>query len=106
MLGLLWWRFRRAGLAMRPLIGLGFAWLVCLPLSVNALRKAGLVFDIALDARRAMRMISPEGKSRARAELAAQISEEMQELEEGDALYRRLAELKQQLTPEAAHERL
>ena len=100
------WRFRRAGLATRPLIGLGFAWLACLPLSVNALRKAGLSFDMAMDARRAIRLIAFDEKSRACADLDGQIAEAMQELEEDDALYRRLGELKRQLTSEVAHGRL
>ena len=106
MLGLTWWRLRRTGLATRPLIALGFAWLACLPLSVNALRKAGLSFDIAVDARRAIRLISFDEKSRARADLDAQIAEAMQELEEDDTQYGRLAALRQKLTPEAAHGRL
>jgi hypothetical protein len=101
MLGLIWWRFRRAGFATRPLFGLGFAWLVCLPLSVNALRKAGLVFDVGLDARRAIRFLPAGERQRARGALAAQVAEAMQEVEEEDQLYRRLADLRRQLNLEA-----
>ncbi len=101
MLGLIWWRFRRAGFATRPLLGLGFAWLACLPLSVNALRKAGLAFDVGLDARRAIRILPANERQRARDELSAQIEEAMHELEEDDQRHRRLAELRRQLTPEA-----
>ena len=106
MLALIWWRFRAAGLARRPLIALGFAWLACLPLSVNCLRKAGLSFDIAMDARQAIRMVPFEEKTRARAELAAQIAEALQELDESDEQHRRLAELGSQLAPEAGRGRV
>ena len=106
MLVLIWWRFRSAGLARRPLIALGFAWLACLPLSVNCLRKAGLAFDIALDARRAIRFLPAGARQRARAELAAQIAEAMHEVDENDAMYHRLADLKRQLAPEAGHGRI
>jgi hypothetical protein len=106
MLGLIWWRFRRAGLATGPLIGLGFAWLVCLPLSVNAQRKAGLAFDVAMDARQAIRALPAPDQERACSDLAAQVAEAMQELDEGDDRHRRLAELQRQLIPEASHGRL
>ncbi len=105
MLGLLWWRFRRAGLATGPLAGLGFAWLVCLPLSVNAQRKSGLAFDVAMDAREAIRALPAPDQERARRELAAQVAEAMQELDEGDDRHRRLAELQRQLAAEAGHGR-
>ena len=106
MLALVWWRFRAAGLARRPLIALGFAWLACLPLSVNCLRKAGLAFSIALDARRAIRFLPASERQRARDELAAQIAEAMQEVDENDAMYHRLADLKRQLAPETGHGRI
>jgi len=105
MLGLLWWRFRRAGFATRPLFGLGFAWLACLPLSVNAPRRAGLAFDVALDARRAMRFLAAGERQRARHDLAAQLAESLQEIDEGDASGRRLLALKQQLEAERGDER-
>ena len=106
MLGLIWWRFRAAGLATRPLIALGFAWLVCLPLSVNAVRKAGLAFNFAVDARRAIRFLPASERQRARGDLAAQVAEAMHEVDEGDELYRRLADLGRQLVPEANHGRI
>jgi len=105
MLGLLWWRFRRAGFATRPLLGLGFAWLACLPLSVNAPRRAGLAFDVALDARRAMRLLSAGERQRARIDLGAQLAEALQEIDEGDASGRRLLDLKKQLEAERGDER-
>jgi hypothetical protein len=105
MLGLLWRRFRKAGIAARALIGLGFGWLACLPLSVNAPRKAGLAFDMAMDAREAIRLLPERAQERARGDLAAQIAEAMQELEESDERHRRLAELGRQLAPEAGHGR-
>ena len=105
MLAVITWRFSRAGIARRPLIALGFAWLACVPLSVNCMRKAALTFDVAMDARQAIRMIPSNEGSAARAELAAQIAEAMQELEENDERHRRLAELGRQLAPEADHGR-
>jgi hypothetical protein len=105
MLGFIWWRFRSAGIGTRPLLGLGFAWLACLPLSVNALRKAGLAFDIALDASQAIRALPAGERERARSGLTAQIAEALQELEESDERHRRLAELGRQLAPEASHGR-
>ena len=106
MLGLIWWRFRKAGLATRPLAALGFAWLACLPLSVNAQRKAGLAFDVAMDAREAISLLPEPDRGGARGGLAAQVAEAMQELEESDERHRRLADLKRQLAPEAGHGRL
>lgn len=97
MLGLLWWRLRAASIAVRPLIGLGFGWLVCLPLSVNAPRRAGLAVDVALDAHQAIRLLPERERERARNDFAAQIGEAMQELEEHDERHARLAELRRQL---------
>jgi len=106
MLFLIFFRFKAFNIPMRPLIALGFGWLVCLPLSVNAQRKAGLAFEVALDARQAIRALPSRDQERARSDLAAQIGEAMQELEEADEQHRRLAELKRQLTKEAASERV
>ncbi len=105
LLGFIWWRFRALGITTRPLIALGFAWLACLPLSVNAQRKAGLAFDVAMDARQALRLLPERERERARGELVAQIVEAMEELEESDER-RRLAGLKRQLGPEIGHERV
>ncbi len=105
MLVAIGWRFRKRRLAIRPLAALGFAWLACLPLSVNAQRKAGLAFDIAMDARQAIRALPAARQERARVDLAAQIAEALQELEEGDDRHRRLAELQRQLEPGAGHGR-
>jgi hypothetical protein len=106
MLGFICWRFHSAGLAKRPLIALGFAWLACLPLSVNCLRRAGLAFNIVIDARGAIRFLPASERQRARDDLAAQIAEAMHEVDEGDEMYRRLADLRQQLAPEAGHGRI
>jgi len=106
LLGLLWWRYRGARIATRPLAGLAFGWLVCLPLSINALRKAALACDVAMDAREAIGLLPEREKEQARGELAAQAAEAMQELEEGDAQRQRLADLRVQLTAEARHERV
>jgi hypothetical protein len=96
LLGLLWWRFRRARIAA-PLAALGFGWLACLPLSVNALRKAGLAFEVAMDARAAIGKLPSGLQEDARHRLAAQVSEILQGMDEGDADYRRLADLREQL---------
>lgn len=101
LLGLIWWRLRGARIATRPLAGLAFGWLVCLPLSINALRKAALAFDVAMDAREAIGRLPERERERARGELAAQVTEAMQELDEGDAERQRLAALHRDLVPEA-----
>jgi len=97
LLGLLWWRLRGARIATRPLAGLGFGWLVCLPLSVNALRKAALAFDVAIDAREAIGLLPERERERARAALAAQIAEAMADLDDADPLHDRLAALRTEL---------
>jgi len=90
-----------APLRTRPLLGLAFGWLVCLPLSINALRKAALAFEVAIDAREAIGLLPEGDRARARGELAAQIAEAMQELDESDERHQRLAELKVQLAAQA-----
>jgi hypothetical protein len=105
MLGVLWWRFGKAGIAQRPLVALGFGWLVCLPLSVNCLRKAATVCDVSIDARSALRFLRGNEKQRAIEALNAQTAEAMHELDENDPLHRRLRELQRQLTPEAGNGR-
>lgn len=97
LLGLLWWRLRRAGLAARPLAALGFGWLACLPLSINALRKAALSFDVAMDAREAIGLLPATDRERARMALAAQIAEATHELDEQDQMRDRLAALRSEL---------
>jgi len=104
MLVFLWFRFRKAALATRPLFGLGFGWLVCLPLSVNAQRKAALAFDVGVDAREAIRALPEPAQERARSDLAAQIAEAMDELHENDDNRARLASLQSEL--KAEHGRL
>lgn len=101
LLGTLWWRLRGVGIATRPLAGLGFGWLACLPLSINAQRKAALAFDVAMDAREAIGLLPAGDRERARGALAAQVAEAMQELDESDERHRRLAELKAMLAAEA-----
>jgi hypothetical protein len=104
MLFLLLLRFKRNAISARPLVALGFGWLVCLPLSVNCLRAAGVGVPLNVDARRAMRFV-PDRKT-ACAELAAQVAEAMHELDESDAQHGRLAELARQLQLEAERGRL
>ena len=105
MIGLLRSRSRVAGIPARPLVALGFTWLACLPLSVNAPRKASLAFDIAMDARAAIRLLPERAQERARSDLAAQVAEALQELEESDERHQRLAGLRRELAPEAGHGR-
>jgi len=97
MLALIAQRFGRAGIARRPLLTLGFGWLACLPLSVNCARKAGLTFEIAMDAREALRDLSARAREQAAAALAAQATEAAQDLDEGDERHRDLMALKRQL---------
>jgi hypothetical protein len=59
-----------------------------------------------MDARRAIRLMPERERERARGELAAQVVEALQELEESDERHCRLAELKSQLTLEAGDGRL
>jgi hypothetical protein len=106
MLAILWWRFGKAGIARRPLAALGFGWLVCLPLSVNCLRKAGIATAAAVDARSVLRFLSGNEKQRAIEALNAQIAEAMHELDEEDQLHRRLRELQGQLTQQAGNGRV
>ena len=91
----------RRGHRDAPARGLGFGWLACLPLSVNALRKAALAFDVAMDAREAIGWLPERDRERACGELAAQLAEAMQELDEGDEQRGRLANLHRELTQHA-----
>ena len=104
MLTVIAWRFGRAGISRRPLVALGFGWLACLPLSINCVRKAGLTFDIDGDARRQIDLIPVEKREQAKARLAAQIEEEMLELDNGDERRSALALMKGELR--TGHERL
>lgn len=104
MLVFLFFNFKKNSIPARPLAGLGFGWIVCLPLSVNCLRAAGLSVPLGVDAIRAMRFL--RDKQKARAELAAQVAEAMQETDETDSEHARLAELARQLEPEAGGGRL
>jgi hypothetical protein len=104
MLLLLVFRFRKSSIPARPLLGLGFGWIVCLPLSVNCLRSAGVSVPLGIDATRAIRF--PVDREKARVDLAAQVAEAMQEVEEGDARHARLTGLARQLEAEASRGRL
>jgi hypothetical protein len=104
MLALLILRFRRYAIPARPLASLGFGWIVCLPLSVNCLRAAGVGIPVAVDATRAIRFLGE--RETARNDLAAQVAEAMQEVEENDERHGRLAALALQLKPGADHGRL
>jgi hypothetical protein len=106
MLVVLFLNFKKYSISARPLAGLGFGWIVCLPLSVNCLRAAGVGVPLSIDAPRAIRLLRDSEKQNARAELAAQVAEAMQEVEETDAHHGRLAELRRQLNPEAGSGRL
>ena len=104
MLALLVFRFRKLAIPARPLASLGFGWIACLPLSVNCLRAAGVGIALPIDGARALRFVSKaEEQEKALAELAAQVAEAMQELDETDGRHRQLAALARQLKLEAAH---
>ncbi|MGH8764455.1 MAG: hypothetical protein ACRET8_01950 [Burkholderiales bacterium] len=105
MLALVAWRFRRAGIPRRALFALGFGWIACLPLSVNSMRKAGLAFEIAMDAREALKDLPAHARAQASAALSAQVAEALQDLEEDDKRHRLLADLKRELDREADHGR-
>ena len=104
MLLVLVFGFRRNSIPARPLLGLGIGWIVCLPLSVNCLRSAGVTIPLGIDATRAIRF--PVDREKARFDLAAQVAEAMQEVEECDARHARLAALARQLETEASRGRL
>jgi hypothetical protein len=97
MLVLIAWRFDGTSMPRRPLVALGFGWLACLPLSINSVRKAGLALDINSDARKLIESMSGDAKERARASLAAQLTEALVELEDGDERRTALALLKSEL---------
>lgn len=104
MLVVLVLRFRKRSIPARPLAALGFGWIVCLPLSINCLRSAGVSVPLRIDATRAMRFLP--NKENARRELAAQVSEAMQEVDETDERHGRLAALASALALEESHGRL
>ena len=106
MLVFLFLNFRKNSIPARALAGLGFGWIVCLPLSVNCLRAAGVGVPLSVDATRALQFLPESEKSKARADLAAQVAEALQETEETDAQHARLAALARQLEPEAGRGRL
>lgn len=104
MLAFIVWRYGRLGASRRPLWALGFGWLVCLPLSVNCLRRAGIAFELAFDARAAMRLIPVDARAVAAAGLVAQVEEALHELDEGHGERNRLDSLKREL--EGVHGRV
>jgi len=104
MLAWLVLRFRKFSIPARPLASLGFGWIVCLPLSVNCLRAAGVGIPIAVDATRAIQLLAE--KETARSDLAAQVAEALHEVDETDERHARLAALGRELGAEAGHGRL
>ncbi|HEX2651629.1 MAG TPA: hypothetical protein VHN19_17000 [Burkholderiales bacterium] len=106
MLVFLFLNFRKNSIPVRPLAGLGFGWIVCLPLSVNCLRASGVGMVLGVDAASAIRLVPDSERPRARADLAGQVAEAMQETDEADSHHAKLAELAQRLEPEAGHGRL
>ena len=106
MLVFLFMNFRKNAIPARPLAGLGFGWIVCLPLSVNCLRAAGVGLPVSIDALKAIRLVADSKRQGARAALAGQVTEAMQEIDEGDSHHAKLAELAHRLEPEAGHGRL
>lgn len=78
-------RFRALGVPLAALRGAAFNAAVCLPLSVNLLRRACLALPIGVDARRAVRLVRPADRDAARRALLVQLDEAMQDAEEGTA---------------------
>ena len=69
-------------------------------------RVNGAYAEYALmDAREAIGLLAERDRERARSDLAAQLAETMQELEESDERHHRLADLCRQLAPEDGHGR-
>jgi len=104
MLVLLVLRFRKYSIPARPLAGLGFGWIACLPLSANCLRAAGLGIPVAVDALHAIRFLGE--KDAARDGLAAQVAEALHETDEADERHGRLVALASRLRPESDDGRL
>ena len=106
MLVFLFLNFRKRSIPARPLAGLGFGWIVCLPLSVNCLRAAGIGVPLGVDAMHAIRFLTDSEKQSARTQLGAQVAEAMEEMDERDERHEKLAALARQLEGEAGNGRL
>lgn len=105
MLTLVASRFRKAGLARRPLWSIGFNAIVCLPLSVNLYRRTALAVGIDGDAARLLRLLPPPARRDARSRLILQLGEAVQDAEEDSALHGRLKCLAERLAMAEANER-
>jgi len=75
ILTILWVRRSRAGLGLGTIASLGVYGLVCLPLSVNALRKASLAAPMERSALEAIGMLPAPARAASREALSAHIAE-------------------------------
>jgi len=82
MVGLLLSRYRQLGAARAPLASLAFNALVCLPLSINLLRRAGLALPVDGGADRYLRLVPEPARPAARAALLGQLEEALQDADE------------------------
>jgi len=105
MLAWLAWRFRKAGLARRPLWSIGFNSIVCLPLSVNLYRRAALAIHIDGDAARLLRLLAPSARADARSQLVLQLREAVQDADDDSAVHGKLRILLDRLVTAEANER-
>jgi hypothetical protein len=95
-------RNRRLGAARRPLASLAFNALVCLPLSINVPRRAGLALPAAGGAERYLRLVPEAARPGARSALAGQLEEALQDADEGTPRFAALTALRRTLTRGAA----
>jgi len=105
MLALAALRFRKAGLATRPLWSIGFNSIVCLPLSVNLYRSAALSVAIDGDAVRLLRLVPQPARRETQSRLVLQLREAAQDADEDSALCGKLESLLRRLVTAEVNER-
>lgn len=98
MLLILFRRYRRLGVARSPLVSLAFNALVCLPLSINLLRRAGLALPAAGGADRYLRLLPRSTRPGARRALLGQLEEALQDADEDTPRFAELTVLQRALT--------
>lgn len=97
MIAALYYRFGRIRLPKRPLLSLAFTCLVCLPLSVNLYRRAGLLLPLSGDASRFLRMLSTGSRSTARQELLRHVEEALLDADDSGPHFQALTSLQNAL---------
>jgi len=97
--------YRKQGVPVRPIVGLGLTGLACIPLSVNFVRRASLTFVLDGDAQRFIRLLRGRERDVAQYELAAHVSEAIAAVDEGSSDETRLVALRAELLKATLHER-